>query len=383
MLELRSVTRRFGVRRGLEAVNLAIAGPRFDVLFGGPGSGKSLVLRIIAGLERPDEGAVWLRGSDMTSSAPQVRRVAYVPQSFALYPHLKVFENIAHPLRLARVPRAQIRQRVDEVALTLQISSVLGHYPHQLSGGQRQRVAIARGLVHQADIYLLDDPLVGLDYKIREALMDELRDLQERLKALFVYATSNALEALALADYIHVLVDGRIVDAGTPEQLSAEPRSLWTRLNLGYPLTNSVVSRFASADGRMRCENDLFSVCLEEASGPVHPADSDQVFATFRPEIVRAVHADEVGEHLIGFEAKVEFVEDIGGECILHLATPVGEVLATLRMGVQIVPSQTVEIFGFRPSDVLVYDHAGHFLGRGARAPVGMAAFDAQAARRL
>jgi ABC-type sugar transport system ATPase subunit len=367
MLELKGLTRRFGARAALEAVNLAIAEPRFNVVFGGPGSGKSLLLRLIAGLERPDEGAVWLHGSDVTSTAPQARRLAYVPQSFALYPHLKVFENIAHPLRLAGSPAAEIKQAVARVASTLQISSVLGHYPDQISGGQRQRVAIARGLVRQADIYLLDDPLAGLDYKIREALLDELRDLQERLKALFVYATSNPLETLALADYVHVLVDGRIVDAGPPEQLSGAPKALWTRLNLGYPLTNSLASRLTSADGRLLCENDLFAVCMEEACTAA--VDADRVFATFRPEDVRAVPPNEIGERLIDFQAEVGFVEDIGGERILHLATPAGEVLAIHGLDIQIAPPKTRETFRLRPSDVLVYNSVGCFTGRGASAP--------------
>ncbi|MBE7186250.1 MAG: ABC transporter ATP-binding protein, partial [Methylobacterium mesophilicum] len=168
-----SVTRTYKGRNALDGFELAVEPQSFTVICGPPAAGKSVLFRLLVGLEKPDAGRVLLAGRDITNLAPAERAIGYVPQSFALYPHLTVADNMAYPLRLAKAPREEVERRVDRAAGILSIRHLLGKTPDQLSGGEKQRVAVARGLLKDARVFVLDDPLVGLDYKLRERLMDE------------------------------------------------------------------------------------------------------------------------------------------------------------------------------------------------------------------
>ena len=362
-LVVRQLQKRYGTRPVLDGVDLEVPDQGLTVVFGGPGSGKSTLLRVVAGLEAADAGTVWLRGQDVTRTAPQDRQLAYVPQNFALYPQMTAFENIAYPLRLRREPSSTITQRVREIAETLRIEDVLSQRPDQLSGGQKQRVAIARGLIKRADIYLLDDPLIGLDYKVRERLVEELRDLQERLGALFLYATSDPLESLLLGDFIAVLDHGRIVDHGTPDALYEAPRHLWTRLNLGFPLTNAVGGRLQKTADGWQVVTPWFRTAVELDP----PADHDErpVWATFRAERITLEPSD--GTNPLTFAAEIVLEEDIGAETVLYLTAADGAELYALvphREGAAPGPGSVT--VGFRPDDVMLYDAKTQMgIGRG------------------
>lgn len=360
-LTVEKLKKRYGNKLVLDGVDLEVPPQGLTVIFGGPGSGKSTLLRIVAGLEAEDAGTVWLRGQDVTRAAPQDRRLAYVPQNFALYPQMTAFENIAYPLRLKRQPSSTIAPLVREIAQTLRIEDVLNQRPDQLSGGQKQRVAIARGLIKRADIYLLDDPLIGLDYKVRERLVEELRDLQERLGAIFLYATSDPLEALLLADFIVVLDQGRVVDSGQPNALYEAPRHLWTRLNLGFPLTNAVSGTLTKVADGWQVATPWFRTAVEIE----RPDDGERaVWATFRAERL-TVDPPQDGS-LLTFSAEIVLEEDIGAETVLYLVGGGTTLYSVVPHREGEAPELGTVTVGLRPDDVMLYDSSTQMaMGRG------------------
>ncbi|MEX1346180.1 MAG: ATP-binding cassette domain-containing protein, partial [Desulfobacterales bacterium] len=216
-IELRSIAKKYGRVEVLRDFDLDVEAGTFTVVFGLPACGKSVLVRLLTGLERPSAGHILLRGNKATKVDSGGRNIGYVPQSFALYPHFSVYNNISYPLDLIKSPKSRIEDAVKQIAGQLKIDHLLGKYPDQLSGGEKQRVALARGVVKHTDIYILDDPLVGLDFKLREQMFDDLKSMQQSLAATFLYTTSDPLEALALADKVAVLDGGRIVEAGNLE----------------------------------------------------------------------------------------------------------------------------------------------------------------------
>lgn len=225
MLELRGVSHRYGDALAVDQVDLAIASGEFFTLLGPSGCGKTTLLRLIAGFERPSDGQILLDGVDLSATPPERRPVHTVFQSYALFPHLTVAENIAFPLRMARLPAAEIRERVREQLAAVQLEGMAGRYPAALSGGQRQRVAVARAVVNRPRILLLDEPLAALDLKLREQLQLELIRLQRRLGITFVYVTHDQGEALALSHRVGVMNRGRLVQVDPPAVIYARPRS--------------------------------------------------------------------------------------------------------------------------------------------------------------
>ncbi|HTW29480.1 MAG TPA: ABC transporter ATP-binding protein, partial [Acetobacteraceae bacterium] len=188
-IRFEAITKTYRGKHALDGVDLEIEPGSLTVLCGPPLSGKSVLLRLLVGLEQPTAGRILFDGQDITDLPAATRTIGYVPQSFALFPHMSVFDNIAYPLTLQGVAREEIRARVDQAAGILRIRPLLDKKPSQLSGGEKQRTAIARGILKNADIFILDDPLVGLDFKLRESLMEELKDMRAQLDATFLYAT--------------------------------------------------------------------------------------------------------------------------------------------------------------------------------------------------
>ena len=222
-VSMRGVAKSFGSQSVLRRLDLEVEPGEFLALVGPSGAGKSTALRIIAGLEEPDAGAVEIDGRSMEDVAPRDRDIAMVFQSYALYPHLTVFRNLAMPLELRKLPRAEVERRVAEAAELLDITYLLNRKPGPLSGGQRQRVALARAMVRSPSLFLFDEPLSNLDAQHRAALRGEIVAMHRRLGATFVYVTHDAAEATILADRIVVLDDGVIQQVGTPAELRDQP----------------------------------------------------------------------------------------------------------------------------------------------------------------
>lgn len=336
-----SVTKSFGGRRVLESVTLAIPAGSLAVLCGPPQAGKSVLLRLLIGLEAPDAGRLLVAGQDLAARTPAERSIGYVPQSFALFPHMSVFDNIAYPLRMQNSHRDEIRRRVDEAAAVLRIGRLLDKRPDQLSGGEKQRVAIARGMLKQATVFVLDDPLVGLDFKLREALMEDLKEMRAALGATFLYATSDSLEALAMADRLAVLDGGRLVANGSAEEIYHAPPHLRAAELVGFPRCNVLAGRIEHG-------------CCTTTLGAVRLAGAGDVALAIRPEQVRFADPSPGALHGLG---RIGLIENLGADSVVHfdaggtrlVAVPSTDSIAGLDVGDEVR-------FSIEPSLLSVFD---------------------------
>ena len=222
---VRSVSKRFGNFTALDDVSLEVEGGSLTALLGPSGSGKSTLLRIVSGLENPDEGEILISGRDATALTPQKRNVGFVFQHYAAFKHMTVRDNVAFGLKIRRRPRAEIRERVDELLRLVQLEAFGHRYPAQLSGGQRQRMALARALAPEPQVLLLDEPFGALDARVRAELREWLRRLHEEVHVTTIFVTHDQAEAMDVADQIAVMNRGRIEQVGTPTQLYDEPQT--------------------------------------------------------------------------------------------------------------------------------------------------------------
>lgn len=239
-VHVHNVTKSFGETVAVRNLDLDIKDGEFVVLLGPTGAGKTTTLRLIAGLERPDRGTVYIAGRDATVLSPAERDTAFVFQQYSLYPHLSVYDNLAFPLRspARRFPEEAIRRRVEEVARMVRIDHKLGNRSTRLSGGEMQRVAIGRALVRRPAIYLMDEPLSSLDAKLRSNLRLELKRIQSELGATMLYVTHDQIEAMTMADRIGILSNGVLVQIGSPRTIYSEPANLHVAARLGQPAIN-------------------------------------------------------------------------------------------------------------------------------------------------
>jgi len=238
-VELRNVVKRVGADTHIYDASLILEPGKFNVLLGTTLSGKTTLMRLMAGLEKPTSGEVWCDGKNVTGMHVQKRSVAMVYQAFINYPSFSVFDNIASPLKVARLPRKEIDARVNKIAEVLKLTEMLGRQPSELSGGQQQRTALARALVKEADLVLLDEPLANLDYKLREELREQLPKLFSDTGATVVYATSEPLEALMLGGYTATLNEGRVLQYGETAKIFRAPSSLQSARVFSDPPINS------------------------------------------------------------------------------------------------------------------------------------------------
>ena len=238
-LELRNVVKRVGAETHIHEVSLKLAATGFNILLGPTLAGKTTLMQLMAGLDRPTAGEVWFDGRDVTAVPVRKRNVSMVYQQFINYPNLTVFENIASPLRVARLPRAAIDERVHRIADLLHLKPLLDRRPGELSGGQQQRTALARALVKDADLVLLDEPLANLDFKLREELRDELPKLFADRRSTVVFATTDPTEALLLGGHTAALHEGRITQFGPTAEVYRRPADLRTAMVLSNPPINT------------------------------------------------------------------------------------------------------------------------------------------------
>ena len=250
-LSLRNVSKDFGDTKVLNDIELQIADRDFVVFVGPSGCGKTTLLRIIAGLEEATTGHVEIEGRDVTHEHPLSRGIAMVFQSYALYPHLTVFENIAFPLRVSKASEDEVKQKVAEAAEILHLTDRLGFKPGQLSGGQRQRVAIGRAIVRKPKVFLFDEPLSNLDAALRGAMRVELSRLHQQLSTTMIYVTHDQVEAMTMADRIVVLSDGKLMQYGSPMELFHHPANRFVAGFIGNPKMNFLSGKCAKVtDGK-------------------------------------------------------------------------------------------------------------------------------------
>ena len=301
-LVVRKLTRSFPSGGGVFDVSLSVQSGEFVVLLGPSGCGKTTLLRMIAGLEFPDSGEIQIGGANTTRR----ESIAMVFQTFALYPHMTVFQNIAFPLKLRHVAREETERRVKESAAKAGLTVDLRRYPRELSGGERQRVALARALVREPEIILMDEALASLDAQLRASLRVELKEFQRRTGRTFVYVTHDQVEALALADQIVVMRQGRVEQVGGPQEVFDRPQSEFVASFVGNPPMNFFVAERTSSG----------SLTIDGIDCKIKPPEGSpsKVKLGIRPNDLRL----EAGEGRVAIEVIVESVEFSGATYIVY-----------------------------------------------------------------
>lgn len=333
MLVLAGVHKCFGATRAVDGVSLEVEPGKLCVIVGPSACGKTTLLRLIAGLETPDRGVVRMNAEDWTELPPQKRDVALVFQNYALYPHRTVRGNIEYPLRLRHIAAAERRVRVERIAALLGLSSILDRTPRNLSGGEAQRVALARGLVREPACFLLDEPLSNLDAQMRATARAEIKRLQRHLKVTTVYVTHDQEDALALADCIAVMNEGRIVQSGTPQELFSRPATTFVASFLGKPpmnLLDAVVRERKGGGAVIELTRQAPADSALSLPVPVSLRAGQQVLVGLQPGELEITSPASVSDREPPFgqvPARLELVEGIEPQVTLHCATAFGTIL--------------------------------------------------------
>jgi ABC-type sugar transport system ATPase subunit len=350
-ISFRDLRRSFGAVDALLDINLEIPDGKFVVFLGPSGCGKTTLMRILAGLDSQTAGDVVIDGKVMNEATPAERGVGMVFQSYALYPHMTVSENIAFPLKMADVPRADIAHRVQEVARILQAEHLLGRRPSQLSGGQKQRVAIGRTIVLDRKVFLFDEPLSNLDADLRVEMRLEIQRLHRRLGSTMIYVTHDQVEAMALGELIVVMSAGRIEQVGPPQELYARPRNLFVASFLGSPKMNLLPARVrAAGHGPARLVLPTGHEVALDQSLPV--AEGAAVTLGIRPEDLMSAGGP------IELPFQLELVENLGPNGFAYGQIGAERVTVQLsrQAGAFAVPEGTLTVV---PAAVHVFDENG------------------------
>lgn len=389
-LELKEIKKSFTEGEAvLDNISLEISKAEFITLLGSSGCGKTTTLRIIAGLEQPDAGSVWLDGREVTGLEPNQRDVNTVFQNYALFPHMNVAENIGYGLKLKKVPKSEIKKKVSQMLELVQLEGYEKRKPSELSGGQKQRVAIARALVNNPKVLLLDEPLGALDLQLRRAMQIELKHLQKKLGITFIYITHDQEEAINMSDRIAVMRDGRIEQIGTPDEIYNHPKTSYVATFVGNAnILHGVAESIQGENAIVKIGNDRVIVKLEtsqqdteDTGGKQHLAAGEKVTLAVRSENIllqeTAVIGDTGTDHrdavdisvadgsldahnknsVSGLQATVTEKNFAGGQLRVTLKLSDGTQLIASRYGIDasVAEGQTVRC-SFLPTDAVLVD---------------------------
>jgi len=321
-IQLRNMIKRFGDLETIHDVSLDIEHREFVVFVGPSGCGKSTLLRLVAGLEDITAGDLYIDGDLVNDLPPAKRGVAMVFQSYALYPHMTVYENMAFGLKLAKVDKAEIDQKVRSAAEILQITNLLDRKPKEMSGGQRQRVAIGRAIVRDPKVFLFDEPLSNLDAKLRVQMRIEIKKLHSELDATMIYVTHDQVEAMTLAEKIVVLRDGYVEQVGRPLDLYRHPENAFVAGFIGSPSMNFIDTMIASATGSTATVNLPGGGTIDIPTNGGTAQAGQQVKLGIRPE-----HSYEDGTGDGKIPGKIFVVERLGGESYLYVQTEAPDIM--------------------------------------------------------
>jgi multiple sugar transport system ATP-binding protein len=346
------VSKVFDGTRAVDDLSLEIGDGEFLVLVGPSGCGKSTALRMIAGLERISEGRILIGERVVNNVAPTQRDVAMVFQSYALYPHMTVYDNLAFGLRNKRVPKAQIDERVRNAAEILQLEPLLKRKPKQLSGGQRQRVALGRAIVREPAAFLMDEPLSNLDAALRVATRAEILKLHQRVSTTTVYVTHDQVEAMTMGDRIAVMELGVLQQVGTPEELYTSPRNLFVATFIGSPAMNVVPVEAHAEDGRALLRSgDFVAEVPERLLAGV--GARRELLVGIRPEHLAPANGSAADDVRLG--AVVEVVEYLGDEQLVHLRAGEVRVVAKVPVEARLAPGESV-MLAAPPDKLYLFD---------------------------
>ena len=389
-LELKEIKKSFTEGEAvLDNISLEISKGEFITLLGSSGCGKTTTLRIIAGLEQPDAGSVWLDGREVTGLEPNQRDVNTVFQNYALFPHMNVAENIGYGLKLKKVPKSEIRKKVSQMLELVQLEGYEKRKPSELSGGQKQRVAIARALVNNPKVLLLDEPLGALDLQLRRAMQIELKHLQKKLGITFIYITHDQEEAINMSDRIAVMRDGRIEQIGTPDEIYNHPKTSYVATFVGNAnILHGVAESIQGQNAIVKIGNDKVIVKLEtsqqdtkDTGAKHHLTAGENVTLAVRSENILLQEAVAIGDtgtdngdtvdisvaggisdihdtnSISGLQATVTEKNFAGGQLRVTLKLSDGTQLIASRYGIDasVAEGQTVRC-SFLPADAVLVD---------------------------
>ena len=386
-LELKEIKKSFTEGEAvLDNISLEISKGEFITLLGSSGCGKTTTLRIIAGLEQPDAGSVWLDGREVTGLEPNQRDVNTVFQNYALFPHMNVAENIGYGLKLKKVPKSEIRKKVSQMLELVQLEGYEKRKPSELSGGQKQRVAIARALVNNPKVLLLDEPLGALDLQLRRAMQIELKHLQKKLGITFIYITHDQEEAINMSDRIAVMRDGRIEQIGTPDEIYNHPKTSYVATFVGNAnILHGVAENIQGENAIVKIGNDRVIVKLETSQqntgAKQHLTAGENVTLAVRSENILLQEAATIGDtgtdngdtvdisvagrisdmhdtnSISGLQATVTEKNFAGGQLRVTLKLSDGTQLIASRYGIDasVAEGQTVRC-SFLPADAVLVD---------------------------
>ena len=389
-LEIKEIKKSFTEEEAvLDNISLKISKGEFITLLGSSGCGKTTTLRIIAGLEQPDAGSVWLDGREVTGLEPNQRNVNTVFQNYALFPHMNVAENIGYGLKLKKVPKSEIRKKVSQMLELVQLEGYEKRKPSELSGGQKQRVAIARALVNNPKVLLLDEPLGALDLQLRRAMQIELKHLQKKLGITFIYITHDQEEAINMSDRIAVMKDGRIEQIGTPDEIYNHPKTSYVATFVGNAnILHGVAESIQGENAIVKIGNDRVIVKLEtsqqnteDTGGKQYLSAGEKVTLAVRSENILLQETVVIGDtgtdyrdavdisvadgsldahnknSVSGLQATVTEKNFAGGQLRVTLKLSDGTQLIASRYGIDasVAEGQTVRC-SFLPTDAVLVD---------------------------
>ncbi len=316
------VFKRFGDVVAVNDLNIQIEDKEFLVLVGPSGCGKSTALRLLAGLEDISDGRILIGDQVVNDVAPKDRDIAMVFQSYALYPHMSVYDNMAFGLKLRKTPKEEIKRRVQEAAEILGIQELLERKPRQLSGGQRQRVAVGRAIVREPKVFLFDEPLSNLDAKLRVETRANISKLHQQLQTTFIYVTHDQVEAMTMATRIAVITRGILQQVDTPQVLYDTPANLFVAGFIGSPAMNFFSAKLVKEDSKLFVDGESFNVQIPESRAGVYmPYAGKQVIFGIRPEDIHNPDFAPPGIDLSSVSTKVDVTELMGNEIFVYLKT--------------------------------------------------------------
>ena len=342
---LEGIGKMFGNVEAVKDFNLTIEDKEFCILVGPSGCGKSTALRMIAGLEEPSKGMIYIGDRAVNDLPPKDRDIAMVFQEYALYPHMSVYKNMAFGLKLRKFPKAEIEQRVKEASEILGIQMLLERKPKQLSGGQRQRVAVGRAIVRKPAVFLFDEPLSNLDAKLRVQMRAELSKLHDRLQTTIVYVTHDQVEAMTMGTKIVVMKDGLIQEVGGPLEVYNNPVNMFVAGFIGSPVMNFFPSKVISKGERLYIDAESFQLLIpEKRVGAYKGYEGKEVVFGIRPNDIydRQYGPDHVkGSYL---KATVDVIEPLGSEIHLNVTSGRHSFIAVVDVQTQVRVHQEVEL---------------------------------------
>ena len=344
---LKNISKSFGAKEILKDINLEIKDGEFVVLVGASGCGKSTLLRMIAGLETQSKGDIFINNKNVNNIAPKDRDIAMVFQSYALYPHLNVKENISLGLKVRHCAKCEIERRVKRASEILKLEEYLQRKPKELSGGQRQRVALARAIVREPSVFLMDEPLSNLDAKLRSEMRSEIKKLHQRLQTTFIYVTHDQTEALTMGDRIVVLNEGAIQQIDTPDNIYNNPQNTFVATFMGTNPMN--LSEGKISEGFLKFGNITLDV-----ENLILNTNKKRIIVGIRPEKIASSFSPEYHFNQIRFSAEINFEENLGSNKNVYFEFGRSQFCAVIDSNTP--KSKTID-FAINPKDLKFFDY--------------------------